>query len=389
MKHLTFSKKSQGTKTPNPGDGAFLLIHKSQPALALSAERVENGVPVKRYRKELIKTGHYVKASDGIEFEVTQDMLNHWAIAFSQWSASGNKVPVPLTHDGADNPENNRGWVVDMFRDGNSLIGIIDLIGKDADVLAASSDVSIYTPKKHTDGLGNEYDWPITHVALCTNPLVTGLGCFEAIAASLAPNPKTENKKMTIEQIIELLGLTDVTPENAEEKIKAAIVDLKKKAGDAAAMQTEEEKEKEKEAVAAEGDEDDKDKDKVISASSSRRRKADPVMVKLVSENRDMKLNRLVEGGKISPAVKTKLANQFCSDKALSLSLSNGTDDGFDAMVTALGENNPMELAEKSGAQVIALQGGPSKDGGKSIVAKAEEAAKKAKANNPNVRCHM
>jgi hypothetical protein len=378
MTKLNNKPKQQGVKTPNPGDGAFLLLHHSAPAISLSAVRIEDGVPVKRYRKELITTGKYIKAADGIEFEVTDDTLNHWVLAFAQWTASGNKVPVPLTHDNADNPENNRGWVVDEFREGDSLIGLIDLIGEDADKLAASSDVSIYTPKKYTDGRGNVYTWPITHVALCTNPLIPGLKGFEAIAASLAQPIKQETKIMDHKVLADLLGLTDITPENAEEKIKAAIADLKKKA-EGAAMQSaeDEEKKKKEEEVAA------------AALAASAKKTADPVMVKLVTENRAMKLNALVAASKITPAVKDKLAKQFLDKDTLGLSLSSGTEDGFDAMITALSENNPVELAEQSGAQVIALQGGPVKDGGKSIVNKAKEEFDKAKKQNPNVCSRM
>ena len=72
------------------------------------------GQPVRRFLKELIKTGHYVKECDGLEFDVTPELLAHWAATFARMRANGLNVPVPSghTHDGTA----NRGWVRHLFR---------------------------------------------------------------------------------------------------------------------------------------------------------------------------------------------------------------------------------------------------------------------------------
>lgn len=110
-------------------------------------------------------------------------MLDHWAMIFSQMKVNGVKVPVPSGH--TNDSEKNRGWVEDIFRDGDSLFGIVALVG-DGIRLAGTNDVSIYSQSEYTDGNGNRYQWPILHVALCTDPVVPGLRGFEALAASIA-----------------------------------------------------------------------------------------------------------------------------------------------------------------------------------------------------------
>ncbi len=135
------------------------------------------GQPVRRFTKEVIRAGRYVKAADGLSFQVTLETLDHWVSVFRAMRAAGVRVPVPVTH--TDDPEANRGWLVDLQRSGESLVGTIDLVGADAIRLAGTCDVSIYSPAEHIDGHGNRYVRPILHVALCTDPVVPGLSPFQ------------------------------------------------------------------------------------------------------------------------------------------------------------------------------------------------------------------
>ncbi len=140
---------------------------------------------MKRYRKELVHLGRYRHPESGKAFDVTAKSLTDWEREFGRMKANGVKVPVVLTHAGAQDPDKNRGWLQDVFVEGGALIGMLDLIGEDADRLAATTDVSIHSPQSFVDGKGNAYSWPILHVALCTDPLVPGLSGFVAVAASL------------------------------------------------------------------------------------------------------------------------------------------------------------------------------------------------------------
>jgi len=129
----------------------------------------------------------------------------------------------------------------------------------------------------------------------------------------------------------------------------------------------------EEEAKKKDQDNDDKD----IAAS---RKKADPVTVRLLRDNRTQKLDALVSAAKVTPAVKEKLEKQFLSDGALNFAVTSGKMEDFDALVDALAENDPVKLQEQSGPQVLAsLSRGTSEDDDV-LVKDAENRAKEAAA---------
>ena len=309
-----------------------------------------------RYRKELIKVGKYIKASTNQAFDVTLDTLNHWASTFKQWTGNGNRVPIPLGHDRAQEPEANQGWVTDMFVEGNSLYGIMELLNPE---LALTTDVSICIDNKVTDGKGIKYNRPITHVALCTDPVVPGLSDFETLSLSLGVN----NMNEFLKKIAAKLKLSKAEP--TEDDILAAIkmeetkdkVDLSKIA---AALKlsgdvTEEailEAIKPVEKIKPEDKEKEKEK---VELSSVVPVAPAPQVVKLVAENREIKLAGLVKAAIITPAVKDVLAARYTEGKALTLELSKGDNDEFDFVYNILAQNNPVALSEITGVQVIEL----------------------------------
>jgi hypothetical protein len=339
------------------GQSGVLLSLRTAPALSLSDSRQESGVPVQTFRKEVVRTGEYFKASDGISFKVTPAMLDHWALIFSQFTQAGNKVPVPLTHDDPGNPGNNRGWVKSMYRDGDSLFANMDLIGVDGPKLALTSDVSIFSPPEYTDGKGNKYLRPITHVALCTDPVIPGLKPFEAIAASLNTKGSSNMNK-----IAKALGLKE---DASEEDILAAISKLSKSEKDLEAILSAKTTDLTAKVAALE----EATKKTAALELSLNPKKPEPILLKLAGENRGTKLSALVAAARITPAVKDKLAKVFVDGDALALSLSRG-DETFDQVVAALADNNPVELKELSGQQALELAGGPAKGTEKNAVQK-------------------
>ena len=336
------------------------LIEHSPVAVSLAAVKISNGKPVQRFRKELIHTGQYVKESDNIEFEVTENTLKHWAATFSQMKKAGLKVPILLQH--INNPEANRGYAHDMFVDGDSLIGILDLIGEDGIALAGRTDVSIYSPPDYVDGKGNKYLRPITHVALCTDPVIPGLGDWKEVAASLT---RKEEFAMQWTKIQEALGLEEpLTDETAVETILSYLDAMKKKLAE-----LQEADEKEAAAVAA-------------AKTAADKPEPDPLLIKLALENRHVKLAQLVQAGRITPAVKDKLVEQFATEKTLALSLRSGRDDKFDALIAILAENDPVELKEQTGPQTLQLAH-PAHPSSNLLIADAERRAKAAKEGIP------
>lgn len=320
-----------------------------------------------RFRKELVKAGEYVHEADGYEFAITTDTLHHWAKTFAAMKANGVKVPIPATHEGMGDPDKNRGYVTDMFVDDNSLVMTCELIGKDALAAAARSDVSIGVPIDFTDGHGNEYSRPITHVAMVTDPVIPGLGDFIPIAASRT------RKEKKVKKYAELVKALELKEEVNDDNVVALVLSHHKAQSEKLVEFTEqvaslETKLKAKPKLAASEDKD-KDKGKPI----------DPVLLSLAADNRGMKLDALVAAGKVTPDVRKELVATFIGDdqKALTLSLQSG-GDVFDRVVAAFATNDPVKLAETTRPQTLVLGGVKDNDKDKDVL--IDDAKARAKA---------
>jgi hypothetical protein len=171
---------------------AIILALSDLPPAKCKPVRIDNGVPVYRFKKQIIRCGNFTTA-DGQPFEVTPRTLTLWLSDWHSMKSHGVPVPVPNRHD-ATGADENHGFVTDMAlsKDGNGLDATIELYGEDAPKLAASNHCSIYADpgedgRGWEDGDGNRYRWPIRHVALTPDPRITGLTGFIPIAASNIP----------------------------------------------------------------------------------------------------------------------------------------------------------------------------------------------------------
>lgn len=349
-----------------------LILRLASPGgfLACSSRTDVNGVPRQRFRKELVRKGEYVDVKNSRPFTVTDQHLDNWAEKFAAFRAGGIKVNIPATHDGAADPDKNRGWVEDIIREGDSLFGILEMIGEDGILAAARNDVSIFSPEIFKDGKGNTYAWPITHVALCPDPLFPGLGGFVPLAASRGTATMTK-----LPDLLKALGITDaVTTENSDSLIDRAIAGLKKSEPAAGAGAT---------ATATGGAAGAA----VVASQGAAKREADPLLVKTVAELRRTKLEGLVNTGKITPAVRDTLAKQWIGENngAIVASVSAGNNgDDFDSVVAAFAANEPIKLGSQTGAQTqeaVALAasiGGGAGNKSNPLVDDAEERAKRA-----------
>ena len=316
------------------------FLGKACPALACGVETLTAGQRSRAFRKELIRVGEYTKDSEGLTIQVTRDDLEHWAIQFSSMKTNGVKVPIPSTH--TEDPEANNGWLDEVWVEGDSLYGVITLVGDKSIEMAGKVDVSIFCPPSFVDGKGNKYSRPITHVALCTNPVVPGLSDWVALSLS-----HTKRKTMAIDyaKIREALGLdvgTDVNEGNVVELVLSFAKGAKTLAESEAKL-------KEDLALAL---------NKVKEAKKGEVEMLEPPhpqLVKLSLDNRRLRLESLVKSGKLSPAAKAKADAVFCDEAALALSLStdpNGAN--FDRFVEVLEANTPaVNLGEMTGAQVL------------------------------------
>jgi len=356
---------------------AVIFATPARKAVAVGSLRMEGGQPVRRFTKELIRCGQFVKQADGLQFEVTPDLLTHWAKTAAAYLSAGNKIPVPATH--TDNPEANRGWVVDVFAEGRSLFGTIDLVGEGIK-LAGTCDVSIYSPPELVDGAGNRYVRPIVHVALCTDPVIPGLKGFVPIEtsrgstretvqvpvlklqetimpdplATLDPNagssgggagtPGDAIREAIKQQVIAIMDDDSIDDVVAFKKIKDLFKARAKALGVLESLN-----ETTETADAATTD--------TAAVAASRAAPApDPFVVKLARENYTGKLNALVAAGKITPAVRDDLTAQYLGDAPLTLALASKSTAQLDALVAALGKNAAVvALGERTGPQSLAL----------------------------------
>jgi hypothetical protein len=320
------------------------------------------------YRKQLIYTGEF--EARGQRFSVDAPTLAHWQETFERMTKAGIEVPVPVEH--TRDPEKRRGTLQKVERAKDSkgrdgLFGFIKFRDAEAEKLAASN-VSIYVPPERPDGKGGKFRRPIEHVALTDYPVVPGLDNFQPIAASLTPEGA---EKMSFRDLAKKLKI-DLADNVEDGAVEGAIVSevgkLRKSVSELTAKV---------EASKPKPSDDDKSKSedaKPATVSAS--------IVDLATENRTLKLDRLVESSKITPAVRDKLAAQYCDGEALALSLAveDGPADGFDTLVEALGENDPVALSESTGPQGVRMIHGAGKAEANPLVADAEERAEAAKA---------
>ncbi len=264
-----------------------------------------------QFKKELIRVGDYIKDSTQQRFSVVKDTLNHWVRTFDLWLANGNKVSIPIGHEKAGDADRNQGWVTALSVEGDSLYGIMEL--KDP-ALALTSDVSIYVPVEVVDGQGIMYKAPITHIALCTDPVIPGLESFEKLELSYGDSNMDFMKK--IYKALSLSG--DKANEDGAVDAIAALIPKP---------------------------EDGPAKDLGPLAS-------------LMSDNRDLKLSGLLSAGLITPELKDVIEAKYVKPEACALELSqkNKTNsDAFDFLFDVLSKNKPVELGEQTGVQSLEL----------------------------------
>lgn len=293
-------------------EGAMILQLETAPAIAMGDSMTTYGREhgLKLFKKELVKVGRWTKASTGQFVDVTREKIDNWIETFSKWRCNGNRVPIPPGHSRANDPKENQGWVTNMFRQGDTLVAMMELLNPE---LAKVNDVSIAIEPKMTDGKGNKYKSIISHVALCVDPVVSGLKDFEAMSLSLSKGVKTME---FLKKIAAALGLKGAEP--TEEAILLALEDHK--AGDATAT---------------------------IKLSGG---PTDAALVRLVSNDRAKQLSNLVQTGRITPAIKDKIAKRYVETKAVALELSKGIDDGFELLHDVLSENASSDLLEELSA---------------------------------------
>ena len=78
-------------------------------------------------------------------------------------------------------------------------------------------------------------------------------------------------------------------------------------------------------------------------------------LVKLVADNRSMKLSNLVKAGLLTPALVKVIKDNYVEAGSLALSMAAPTADGFDMLCDVLTQNKPIKLDEVTGNQTLEL----------------------------------
>jgi hypothetical protein len=285
------------------------------------------------YRKEILRTGDFKKAADGIEFTITDGFLDQLELSHRERIDDGIKCPVPMGH--SEEEGNNKGWMVGTEREGESLYGLFDINGMTPEDLQ-NYDVSVYIPPSHVAGNGKKYHRPIRHVALTSCPVIPGLDRFEAIAASL--NSPKEEKPMAVDfaKLGTDLGIEELSEENAPELLLSSWKALQAEVEEAKKVTPPSTPEE-------------------LSALATKH----PKLIKHAKSGREARIDALTLGEKpkINKAVRDELVTLFCSDDAVTLSLdeTSTADADFDKLVEILGKNELVVSGSVTNPQSLSL----------------------------------
>jgi hypothetical protein len=155
--------------------------------------------------KDIIRAAEYRPNPHNRDFvvPVTVETLDHWADTFNKMKEAGIGVPVPWEHPPATDPHtnpiewskrrdgdprNNAGWVESIYRDGDTLMAVLDVpdeCGKS--LVERGCYVSPKFGGTWNDSLDRKWVNPIHHIALTTKPVAVNQSReFKPVDATLA-----------------------------------------------------------------------------------------------------------------------------------------------------------------------------------------------------------
>jgi hypothetical protein len=316
-----------------------------------------NGKKTQQFKKEMLSVGHYIHPVWGWHLDITEERLHRLAATFNQMKANGVAVEVPVDH--SLSAEDNYGYVTGMTVEKNkkgvlALYGIHEMAGdKGIDLVHRNKGVSVLIEKDFKDGKGNAYGEAITHSSIVQQPVVPGQEDFEAIAASITnkqniPMLFLSGKDSTMDEFLKklrvILGADDsLTEENAMSRLAEHISGLGTKNGDL-----------QKQLVDLQGEMAKLKTDNKAASTVQ----IDPNLAEQMGTTAEQQLDLLVQTGKITPAVKTKLAASLIgvvgSRNVMAMSIQTGGKPSMlSIIVDALKDNDAVKLGEQTGVQSL------------------------------------
>lgn len=155
--------------------------------------------------KDIIRAADYRPNPNNRDFvvPVTTDTLDHWVDTFGKMKSAGIGVPVPWEHPPSTDPHtnpiewskrrdgdprNNAGWVENIYRDGDTLMAVLEVPDDCGEHLVKHG--CYVSPKfggTWNDSLDRRWVNPIHHIALTTKPVAVNQSReFKPVDATLA-----------------------------------------------------------------------------------------------------------------------------------------------------------------------------------------------------------
>lgn len=135
-----------------------------------SGLKLDAGPRRQRFVKDLIRVGNYVHPNGDYDLDVTTGRMDRWIAAFKAMQRSGVDVEVVIDH--SFSAKDVVGKVIDLYREGDTLYGVHELVGDGIDLAHRVKNVSVWIEPDHRDGLGNSYGEAIVHSAIVQQPVV-------------------------------------------------------------------------------------------------------------------------------------------------------------------------------------------------------------------------
>jgi len=295
---------------PKPIETGFLLD--------VSADR-------RNYRKDAIRTGHFVHPSTGQSIDMSLDRLEKLQDNVRKMVANGVNIPIYQGHPNPKKPDTfmplgnvDAAMIVD-----NTLFLDHAFADDDAATLAKRARcVSIKTNPAYVDCNGVEYGEVIEHVAVTAEPVITGQGEFLELSRAsdddveLSRNDNQNEENQMPPKLLEKLGLT---ADADEATIMAKFEEVTSKPAEVA-----------------------------LSRES----------IECLTEAGDVRFEALVKAGRLSPVaakeLKLALVGEDKKENVLCLSRGSGERSLFNTVLDILEKNEAVALGEQTPAQAPA-----------------------------------
>lgn len=352
----SMSKHKKRKNRPDKSGLMALYGVESHPEIVSAVEKNEQGQPTRRYKKDVIHTGHYRHPKDDWTLDVTPERMDKWVDAFKKMRANG--VDVEIVRDHSDKADDIAGYNLELFREGDTLYAIPEMIGQESiDLAERVKNVSVLIDKDFVDGTGTHYGEAITHISIVQSPVVPGQEPFERMAASRGGTTNrvpllylgVNDMSNVFADLQKLIGTkTELTEDNTLdvltshlEGINASNAELTTKIEGLTADIS-------KLTTAADNTSDGGDKPVTMDEDAAAQ----------AADTAEERLSLLVEAGKITPDVAKQLSTILVGEpgnlNVMALSIKGQSDKKSlsSKIISALKQNDIIKLSEKTGHQI-------------------------------------